>query len=131
MGTFDQLIKTTTSSFIILNPFHYTLPAMKFVFPLVALALIAASDAAPAQEVTANLEGNAEAFSAEGASSFFTGGLDGIQGALEDIKSAGLVLDALEGQLSTLAAASGDVNAAEGAIETAVASAGITNTFTT
>jgi len=103
---------------------------MKFVFPLVALALIAASDAAPAQEVTADLEGNAEAFSAEGGS-FFTGGLDGIQGALEDIKSAGLVLDALEGQLSTLAAASGDVNAAEGAIETAVASAGITNTFTT
>ena len=104
---------------------------MKFVFTLVALALIAASDAAPAQEVTETLEGAAEAgkYSDAGGETLFVNGLDEIQGAVEDIESAATVLDNLETQLSTLDSKSGDVIAAEEAIEAAVSSALITNSF--
>jgi len=114
------------------NPFNYTLPVMKFVFTLVALALIAASDAAPQrQEVTETLEGAAEAgtYSGAGGETLFVNGLDEIQGAVEDIESAAAVLDNLETQLSTLDSKSGDVIAAELAIEAAVSSAAITNSF--
>merc|ERR1712076_254312 len=115
------------------NPFNYTLPVMKFVFTLVALALIAASDAAPAQEVTETLEGAAEAgtYSGAGGETLFVGGLDDIQGAVEDIESAAAVLDNLETQLSTLDSKSGDVIAAEKAIEAAVDASAITNAFST
>merc|ERR1712179_610538 len=114
-----------------LNTFNYTLPVMKFVFTLVALALIAASDAAPQrQEVTETLEGAAEAgtYSGAGGETLFVNGLDEIQGAVEDIDAAA-VLDSLETQLSTLDSKSGDVIAAELAIEAAVSSAAITNSF--
>ena len=110
----------------------FILLVMKFVFTLVALALIAASDAAPQrQEVTETLEGNAEAgtYSGAGGETLFVNGLDEIQGAVEDIDAAAAVLDSLETQLSTLDSKSGDVIAAEEAIEAAVSSALITNSF--
>jgi len=60
---------------------------------------------------------------------FFEGKLDGVQGALHDIETAGKVLATLEGQLEKLNTNSGSILKAEIAIEKGIATADINNSW--
>jgi len=60
---------------------------------------------------------------------FFEGKLDGVQGALHDIETAGKVLATLEGQLEKLNTNSGNILKAEIAIEKGIATADINNSW--
>lgn len=104
---------------------------MKFVISFVALALIAASDAAPVEEIKAVLAAPEVGTYSGAGSSFFEDNLDGVQGALEDIAVAGGVLKTIETRLSTLDTNSGDVIAVEAALETAIDTTKITNAWST
>ena len=88
---------------------------MKFVFLVLAGTLLVYVDAGP--EGTFKAKGN----------TFFEGGLDDVQGALEDIESAGVVLGKLEDQLEELVDNSDKVFDAERAIEDGIASSDIHN----
>ena len=98
---------------------------MKFVICIVALALMATIEAAPATET-----GSYGSETAGDGSKYFANELDGIQGALKDISAAGTDLTTIETKLENLVDGSADIYAAEDALETAVDSAAYTNAFT-
>ena len=90
---------------------------MKPIYLLLAVTMMSNVDAVP--EGTFEAQGN----------KFFEGGLDDVQGAIEDIESAGEVLASLEGQLKDLDANSGKIIAAETAIEAGIAKSNIKNAW--
>merc|ERR1711899_432732 len=111
MGT-DQLIEAITS------------PSMKFAICILAFALMATIEAAPATE--SGLYGSE---TAGDGSKYFANQLDGVQGALVDIEAAGTDLNTIETKLEALVDGSAKVYAAETALETAVDSAAYANAF--
>jgi len=99
---------------------------MKFAICILAFALMATIEAAPATETgvygsDTPLDGS-KYFAA-------TGQLDSIQGALVDIEAAGTDLATIKGKLEALVDGAPKVYAAEAALETAVDSAAYTNAF--
>merc|ERR1711994_1095888 len=112
MGT-DQPIEAITS------------PSMKFAICILAFALMATIEAAPATE-----NGLYGSETAGDGSKYFASELDGIQGALKDISAAGTDLTTIETKLENIVDGSADIYAAEAALETAVDSAAYTNAFT-
>merc|ERR1712179_786186 len=68
-------------------------------------------------------------YTRDGGSDFFIDDLDSIQGALEDIESAGKDLEVLEAQLQTLVENKALIFAAEEAIEDGVNAENIKNDF--
>ena len=96
---------------------------MKFAICIAALALMATIEAAPAEET-----GTYGETGVTGAK-YFAATLDGIQGALEDISTAGTDLQTIETKLENLVDGAQDVYDAEAALETAVDSAAYTNAW--
>jgi len=100
---------------------------MKFAICILAFALMATIEAAPATET--GVYGSDTP--ADGSKYFAaTGELDSIQGALVDIEAAGTDLATIKGKLEALVDGAPKVYAAEAALETAVDSAAYTNAFT-
>jgi len=98
---------------------------MKFAICVLAFALMATIEAAPATET-----GDYGSDSITGSKYFAkTGQLDSIQGALTDIEAAGTDLETIKGKLEALVDGAPKVYAAEAALETAVDSAAYTNAF--
>ena len=100
---------------------------MKFAICILAFALMATIEAAPATET-----GVYGSDTPSDGSKYFaaTGKLDSIQGALVDIEAAGVDLDTIKGKLEALVDSASLVYAAESVLETAVDSAAYTNAFT-
>ena len=100
---------------------------MKFAICILAFALMATIEAAPATET-----GVYGSDTPSDGSKYFaaTGKLDSIQGALVDIEAAGVDLDTIKGKLEALVDSASLVFAAESVLETAVDSAAYTNAFT-
>ena len=98
---------------------------MKFAICIVALALMATIEAAPAPVGTYGDGSDPPVL----ASVYFENNLDGIQGALTDIEAAGIDLATIKGKLEALADGAPKIYAAESALETAVDSAAYTNAF--
>jgi len=99
---------------------------MKFAVCILAFALMATIEAAPAEET-----GVYGSDSAGDGSKYFasSGTLDGVQGALEDIAAAGADLEIIKGKLEALVDSASTVYAAESALETAVDSTVYANAF--
>merc|ERR1712018_51435 len=105
MGTFDLLVESITSSQLLrhINPNPFT---MKFALALIALAVLASVDAAPAEGSWST-------------SKFYTGTLDNAQGAIEDIGKADIRLAAKEEQLAGLVESASSLFNAETILEEA------------
>merc|ERR1711915_93339 len=100
-------------------------PNMKFAICVLAFALMATIEAAPATET-----GDYGSDSITGSKYFAaTGKLDGVQGPLLDIEAAGTDLETIKGKLEALADSASLVYAAESALETAVDSSVYANAF--
>ena len=109
---------------------------MKYLYLFVALTIVVAVEVTPtnaAGKPKEGLEAVAEAgtgeYTRDGGSDFFIEDLDSIQGALEDIESAGKDLEVLEAQLQTLVENKALIFAAEEAIEDGVNAENIKNDF--
>ena len=103
---------------------------MKFAICIAALAFMATIEADPTDgSDLIKTETGIYGDSAVAGSLYFTNQLDGIQGALVDIETAGTDLNTIETKLEALVDGSAKIYAAETALETATDSTAYANAF--